>query len=192
MSSASRSALIRNAAVAATVGSMVGGAAGLWSVRHPAAAIPIAAPAPDHAVARDTSTSPKPVGIAGSLQPPPQSQSRAPIPQPAERHAKTVDRHTVDVATAPVRAAVTQAQPAAATKDDGDVVGRARALARRADVAALLALREGVVRRAAEHGVADSPALKAELAELDQRLDEARLLRLKLDGEDLRNSKQPR
>jgi len=55
-----------------------------------------------------------------------------------------------------------------------------------------VALREGVVRRATENGLASSPAVKAELAELDRRLDEARLLRLKLDAEEFRTAKRPR
>jgi hypothetical protein len=190
MSPENRSRLIRNAALAAIVGSTVGGATGLWSLRDPAATRSIAAPAPAAAVALETPNSPKPVGITGSSQP--QSQSRAPIPQPAERRAKSAEQPAFAAVTAAVRPAATPARSAGPTNDDGDVLERARALARRPDVTALLALREGVVRRAAERGLADSPAIKGELAELDQRLDEARLLRLKLDAEEFRNSKRPR
>jgi hypothetical protein len=96
----------------------------------------------------------------------------------------------------PVRAAVlpaTTAPAADATRAD-DVLQRAGVLARRPDVPALLALREDVVRRAAERGLADSQPVKLELDELDRRLGEARMLQLKLDAEELRraDSKRPR
>ena len=71
---------------------------------------------------------------------------------------------------------------------------RARTLARRPDVTALMALRDDVVRRAAERGTANSPAVKGELHELDQRLNEARTLQLKLDAEEFHKAdlKRPR
>ena len=71
---------------------------------------------------------------------------------------------------------------------------RARALARRPDVTALIALRDDVVRRATERGIADSSSVKSELDELDQRLNEARTLQLKLDADEFRkaDSKRPR
>jgi hypothetical protein len=71
---------------------------------------------------------------------------------------------------------------------------RARTLARRPDVTALMALRDDVVRRATERGIADSPSVQGELHELDQRLNEARRLQLKLDAEEFRkaDSKGPR
>ena len=65
---------------------------------------------------------------------------------------------------------------------------RARALARRPDVTALMALRDEVVRRAMERGVASSSSVKTELNELDRRLNEARTLRLKLDAEEFRKT----
>ena len=65
---------------------------------------------------------------------------------------------------------------------------RARALAQRADVNALIAIRESVVRKAEESGARDSPAVKRQLDELDRYLTEARTLRLKLDAEEFRKA----
>src|SRR5689334_5318952 len=77
------------------------------------------------------------------------------------------------------------AAPAAA-EDDTQLLQRARTLARRPDVTALLALREDAVRRATERGIAGSSSAKRELDEIDFRLNEARLLQLKMDAEELR------
>jgi hypothetical protein len=78
--------------------------------------------------------------------------------------------------------------------DKADVLERARTLARRPDVTALMALREDVVLRARERGIAGSSSVKSELNELDRRLTEARTLQLKLDAEEFRkaDSKLPR
>jgi hypothetical protein len=78
--------------------------------------------------------------------------------------------------------------------DKADVLERARTLARRPDVTALMALREDVVLRAKERGIAGSSSVKSELNELDRRLTEARTLQLKLDAEEFRkaDSKPPR
>ena len=78
--------------------------------------------------------------------------------------------------------------------DDANVLQRAHTLARRPDVTALMALRDDVVRRATERGIAGSSSIKSELDEIDLRLNEARMLQLKLDAEELRkaNSKPTR
>ena len=78
----------------------------------------------------------------------------------------------------------------AAPQPDGDpeVLQRARMLAQRPDVTALMELRDDVVRRAAEPGAASSSSVKRDLDEIDVRLNEARLLRLKLDAEELRKA----
>jgi hypothetical protein len=75
--------------------------------------------------------------------------------------------------------------------DEAQVLERARTLARRPDVTALMALRGDVVRRATERGIASSSSVKDEL---DRRLTEARTLQLKLDAEEFRraDSKLPR
>ena len=72
--------------------------------------------------------------------------------------------------------------------DHSQVLQRARSLASRPDVTALIALRDDVARRATERGIAASSSVKAELDELDLRLNEARLLRLKLDAEEFRKA----
>jgi hypothetical protein len=89
------------------------------------------------------------------------------------------------------------ARPNAAAPSAGDetnVLQRARTLAQRPDVTALMALRDDVVRRATVRGIAGSSAVKGQLDELDLRLNEARTLQLKLDAEEFRkaDSKQPR
>jgi hypothetical protein len=72
--------------------------------------------------------------------------------------------------------------------DEAHVLQRARTLASRPDVTALMALREDVVRRATERGIAGSSSVKGELDELDLRLNEARTLQLKLDAEEFRKA----
>jgi len=141
MPAGSRADLLPKAVIAALVGSVAGGIAGVWSLRAPAATISAAAPAPS-----------PPAATADTIRVPP-----------------------VDVATQPVDA-------------EGSVLERARTLARRPDVMALMALREEVVRRTAEQGMAGSPSAKIELNELDERLNEARTLQLKLDAEAFRRA----
>lgn len=78
--------------------------------------------------------------------------------------------------------------------DGQDVRLRARALAARPDVKALVALRETVARHAENEG--ETEASKQLLDDLDRYLEGARALRLKLDAEEFRNAKavasQPR
>jgi len=69
---------------------------------------------------------------------------------------------------------------------DGDAVRRARELALRPDVTALVALREAVLRRAEQTGRKDDPAIARELQEIDRCLLEARALRLRLDAAAIR------
>jgi hypothetical protein len=68
------------------------------------------------------------------------------------------------------------------------VLVRAQALAQRGDVSALVALREGIVRRAEERGETVSPASKQQLDKFDAYLEEARFLRLKLDAEEFKRA----
>jgi len=150
----SSAGLLPKAIVAALVGSVAGGTAGVWSLRRPAAHTNAAA-----AVSVPTASLPKPVAAAPVV----------PIPQSARGR--------------------TNAPP----EDHGaDVLDRARTLARRPDVTALMALRADVVRRATERGLAGSPSVKGELDELDLRLTEARTLQLKLDAEEFRKADSKR
>jgi hypothetical protein len=68
------------------------------------------------------------------------------------------------------------------------VLARARSLADRQDVLALMALRETVVRAAEQRGDADSAGVKSVLDQVDQRLNEARMKRLKSDAEQFRRA----
>lgn len=77
---------------------------------------------------------------------------------------------------------------APATDDDASVAERARTLARRPDVTALMALRDEVARRAADRGTAGASSVKRQLDDIDVRLNEARMLQLKLDAEELRKA----
>jgi len=68
------------------------------------------------------------------------------------------------------------------------VLARARSLADRQDVIGLMALRETVVRGAEQRGDADSAGVKSLLEQVDQRLNDARMLRLKSDAEQFRRA----
>ena len=125
---------------------------------------------------------PPPAKVNASAAAPATTTTRAAArPLPSAAFATRIERRTEPTSAG---AAATTPVPAA----EPQVLERARALARRPDVAALMALRDDVVRRAAEQGAAGSPTVKGELAELDLRLNEARMLRLKLDAEELRKA----
>jgi hypothetical protein len=71
-----------------------------------------------------------------------------------------------------------------AQSDSQKLVQRAQTLAQVADVYALVALRESIIR--AERSEQESLATRELIREIDRYLAEARELRLKLDGEALR------
>ena len=77
-------------------------------------------------------------------------------------------------------------RPGALDVESGDAVRRARELAQRPDVTALVALREAVLRRAEEAGQKDDPAIVREIQAIDRYLFEARALRLRLDAAAIR------
>jgi len=77
-------------------------------------------------------------------------------------------------------------RPGAPDVASGDVLRRARELAQRPDVNALVALREAVLRRAEEAGRKDDPAIVREIQAIDQYLLDARALRLRLDAAAIR------
>jgi hypothetical protein len=171
----SRAGVLLKAGVAALVGIVAGGTAGVWSLRRPAASVNAATPTVSAAspVATPSATSRATDDSAGSSLSTSMAKGIAPAPQPT-----------------PVR--TNAAAPSA--DDDAQVLQRARTLAQRPDVTALMALREDVVRRATERGIAGSSSFKGQLKELDLRLNEARTLQLKLDAEEFRkaDSKPPR
>jgi hypothetical protein len=97
----------------------------------------------------------------------------------------------VRVSAPPARALKPPVAPppsAAVAADAHDMMERARVLAQRPDVKALVALRESVIVRAAERGEQDSAETKQQLDELDRYLAEARALRLKIDALEFRKS----
>jgi hypothetical protein len=159
----SSAGLLPRAVIAAVVGSVAGGTAGVWSLPRPAASVNAAAPAVSAA---------SPVATLSATTPSTSQQ--------------------VVLALQPTGVQTNAAAPSA--DDKADVLERARTLARRPDVTALMALREDVVLRARERGIAGSSSVKSELNELDRRLTEARTLQLKLDAEEFRkaDSKPPR
>jgi hypothetical protein len=77
-------------------------------------------------------------------------------------------------------------RPGALDVESGDAVRRARELAQRPDVTALVALREAVLRRAEEAGQKNDPAIVREIEAIDRFLFEARALRLRLDAAAIR------
>ena len=77
-------------------------------------------------------------------------------------------------------------RPGAPDVASGDALRRARELAQRPDVTALVALREAVLRRAEEAGRKDDPAIVREIQAIDRYLFEARALRLRLDAAAIR------
>ncbi len=77
-------------------------------------------------------------------------------------------------------------RPGALDVESGDAVRRAKALAQRPDVPALVSLREEVLRRAEAAGRKDDPATMREIEAIDRYLFEARALRLRLDAAAIR------
>jgi type IV secretory pathway VirB10-like protein len=168
----------RQAVMAAIIGSACGTIAALWSVGPRSGAAPA------------VQASPSPIVTTS----------------PPALTRETPDRAWLNPAGAPAVAspakptpgAVTQGatalpKPASAsvpTESDGQNVRlRARTLAARPDVKALVALRESVVRRAEERGETEAEASKQLLDDLDRYLKGARELRLKLDAEEFRRTR---
>jgi hypothetical protein len=157
-----RSALVASAVMAAAAGSAIGALAGAWS---------------GYRAASTPATTAAPIATAKPVDVSPPATSAAPVPV-----IKPVDVSP----RAAIRPPSTPKPPIAAAAPD--LLERAGELARRADVTALVALRDSVARRARERGEQDSAATKERLDALDRYLGEARLLRLKIDGEELRKS----
>jgi len=177
-----RSHLVRNATIAALVGSTVGAIAGLWSVRDRTSSVAVSTTAGGDVAA--SSASP-PTGGATSQ---------------SGQDSATRDGLSGSIAVAtkgvvPSTAPPASVRPGSLPHDSQNVVQRARALAEVPDVYGLVTLREGVSRRAADRGELESPATQELIRELDRYLADARRLRLKLDGEALRRdqtAKPPR
>ena len=165
-----RLVLVRNAVIAAIVGSTCGALGGAWSVyRLPAIRTPVALAPTPRAVIASSPTSPR---VNGAEEVSVQHEARPAATAPVPVSAPPARTRKAPVATSNTTVAA----------DAQDVLERARALAQRPDVKALVALRENIVLRAAERGEKDSAATKQQLDELDRYLAEARALRLKIDA----------
>lgn len=81
---------------------------------------------------------------------------------------------------------MTNARSGPPHNDSQKLVQRARTLAQVPDVYALVALRESIIRGANERGEQESPATQELIRDIERYLAAARELRLKLDGEALR------
>lgn len=171
--------LIRRAALAALIGAAIGAGAGVYSLGG--AKAPDDPPAPA-ALSTETPSPPPPSQPAPAIESPRGPAESTPIatngvvarprhdPAPAKREQPT--------------------RPSADTPADSApaVVARARSLADRQDVLGLIALREAFVRAAEARGDADSAGVKSVLAQVDQRLNDARMMRLKSDAEQFRKA----
>ena len=170
--------LIRHAGLAALIGAAVGAGAGVYSLRG--AAAPADETAPPAAISTATPSPPSPPSPAIESQP-------RPIESTPIATNGVVTRPPHDPAASkrgePAR------PPAAAPPDSpAAALARARSLADRQDVIGLMALRETVVRAARQRGDADSAGVKSLLEQVDQRLNEARMMRLKSDAEQFRRA----
>jgi phosphoribosylcarboxyaminoimidazole (NCAIR) mutase len=101
----------------------------------------------------------------------------------ADRSADPIPQRVGTPSGIPKGAAPIQAGHAKAA--DAPIL-RARALSQKPDVQALVGIRRDVLQEARRRGVENTPETKQRLAEIDRALQDARLLRLKLDGEQLR------
>jgi hypothetical protein len=198
MPTRSRTRLFRDVAIAVIAGTTLGAAAGLWSTRDHAAAVPDAGPTeavtPRPAPAKNGAVT----GTAGvdrrpRAQPPTPTAAVVPAKSPAANPGPVPAAAAADAPLAPSAAA--EAEGPAEPLREGDLeaeLSRARLLAQRADVPALMALRERAVRRAQEAGGADAGAAKQHLERLDRYLAEARTLRLTLDAQEFRKASEKR
>jgi len=174
---ANRSQLARNALIAALVGSACGALAGVWSVyRLPSVRTPVVQAQMTTEVISSSSSSPSP-----------RVTTAEPVPVRGEAQPASASPPPVSVSTLPAPA-LDAPVAASAAVDAPDGLERARALAQRPDVKALVALRDAVVLKAAERGKVDSAATKRQLEEIDRYLAQARVLRLKIDAMTFRKS----
>ena len=203
MSKLNKPAVVRSAIVAAVVGTTTGALAGLLSLPYRAPKLAPAARTRVATVAVPPTTVPSPTVPTTTSPTTTAPMTTGAAPTPAATPARA-DANRAAVAAPPVPVATKGVAPAARTPapaskttvasppphadidDTVDVMQRARVLAQKPDVKALVALREAAARRAEERGEADSDATKRQLEELDRYLGEARALRLKLDAEEFR------
>ena len=173
----------RQVAIAAIVGSTAGAVAGLWSVGQRSRVAPSPAVQPGSQAVVTGSSSVSAEKPAGRPDAPPVESSVLSVPATAKPAAAAGASSATNAL-----GSLNKASPLSAGVDGSEVLQRARVLAQRPDVNALAALRDSVVRHAAERGETASAASKQQLDQLDRYLEEARLLRLKLDAEEFRHA----
>src|SRR5262245_16023626 len=174
--------VVRHVVLAALVGSTCGAAAGLWSVGQRSKVAPVVQTPASGGVTGTPSISQDQKSASGSTM--------RPDPQAVASTVQTIPPAAKPAAAEPSATHPSGSVPSSPSTgvDNQDVMARARSLAQRPDVKALVALRESVVRRAAERGETGSASSKQQLDELDRYLEEARLLRLKLDAQEFRHA----
>ena len=168
-----RSRLVRNATIAALIGSTLGAVAGLSSVRERSSSVAVSHISTDGNIA--ASSAPPPTGAASG-------QSGRDLAAGDGSHSTPVATKGVVESAMPM----TNARSDPPQNDSQKLVQRARTLALVPDVYALVALRDSIIRGANERGEQESPATQELIREIERYLAEARELRLKLDGEALR------
>jgi hypothetical protein len=180
---------VTNAAIAAILGAACGASAGLWSVHHaPPKVTPVAQTTATPVVTRTASppTAASPANVPAKIV---RSDPARVVPPAASHPVATKGVAASARANAAATSGAIAAPPLRAPREETvDPLQRARALAQRPDVKALVALRDSFVRRAEERGDAESDASKQQLEELNRYLAEARALRLKLDAEEFRKA----
>jgi hypothetical protein len=168
-----RSRLIRNATIAALIGSTLGAVAGLWSVRDRTSGVAVSTMSTGGNVAASSASSPTNAASG---------QSGRDLAAGDGSNSTPVATKGVVPSTMPVTNARSDPPQNARQK----LVQRARTLAEVPDVYALVALRESIIRGATERGEQESPPTQELIREVERYLAAARELRLKLDGEALR------
>jgi hypothetical protein len=122
--------------------------------------------------ATNTARHPPTAAVIGPIQSTEPRPSAGAVPQPVGTSLRTPEP------VAPPR-------PADAPTEDSPVL-RARALAKEPDVQGIVAIRRDFLQDARRRGVENAADTTSRLAEIDRALNDARLLRLKRDGEQLR------
>jgi len=194
--------VIRDAVVAIVVGTGIGTTAALWMPREQAArSSPAVASAP--AAPAEAPSTRAVTGTAGVQGKPAADTSRIGIPAVHVEDRDAAAPRTAAVAAAaavpPPSATVAEPQVASARASaprvaDAEIdFNAARTLAQRADVMALIAMRERVAARAQEPGAQQSAAaIKQQLEQLDRYLADARARRLLLDAQEFRKASEKR
>ena len=186
----SSSQIIRDVVVALAVGTAIGTTAGLWTT--PDTPRPLSAVETQPAAARPApEAAPAVAGTAGvqsklRVREKPAPIGAAAVARPPQRQPPAVETVVQGQRSLPGAGLVppsAESRPADAADSD---LNRARELAQRADVKALLAVRERVVRRVQDAGEQDAPAARQQLEQIDRYLADARALRLRLDAQDFR------